>query len=83
MLNLKMGCNELHVCHRVPCILIIAADKRWYHVFFSYFCTKTFIVDTYKKCLLTSARKPAKGASNEYPQHMFSCRNKKNIDTFG
>ena len=23
------------------------------------------------------------GASNEYPQHMFSWRNKKNINTFG
>ena len=22
------------------------------------------------------------GASDEYPQHMFSCRNKKNISTF-
>ena len=24
-----------------------------------------------------------RGASNEYPQYMFSTRNKKNIDTFG
>ena len=26
---------------------------------------------------------PRRGASNEYPQHMFSWRNKKNINTFG
>ena len=26
--------------------------------------------------------KPQRGASNEYPQHMFSSRSKKNIDTF-
>ena len=25
---------------------------------------------------------PRRGTSNEYPQHMFSSRNKKNIDTF-
>ena len=26
---------------------------------------------------------PCSGATNEYPQHMFSWRNKKNINTFG
>ena len=26
---------------------------------------------------------PGQGASNEYPQHMFLWRNKKNINTFG
>ena len=30
-----------------------------------------------------SLEAPRRGASNEYPQHMFSWRNKKNISTFG
>ena len=29
-----------------------------------------------------SLEAPQRGASNEYPQHMISSRNKKNIDTF-
>ena len=33
--------------------------------------------------LIGSASPPRRGASNEYPQHMFSWRNKKNINTFG
>ena len=30
-----------------------------------------------------SLEAPRRGSSNEYPQHMFSWTNKKNIDTFG
>ena len=33
-------------------------------------------------CCGYSLEAPRRGASNEYPQHMFSSRNKKNIDTF-
>ena len=34
-------------------------------------------------CCGYSLEAPRQGASNEYPQHMFSWRNKKNINTFG
>ena len=34
-------------------------------------------------CCGYSLEVPHQGASNGYPQHKFSCRNKKNIDTFG
>ena len=34
-----------------------------------------------KTCCGYSLEAPQKGASNEYPQRMFSSRNKKNIDT--
>ena len=34
-------------------------------------------------CCGYSLEAPRRGASNEYPQHMFSWRNKKNINTFG
>ena len=33
-------------------------------------------------CCGYSLEAPWRGASNEYPQHMFSLKNKKNIDTF-
>ena len=33
-------------------------------------------------CCGYSLEAPRRGASNEYPQHMFSLGNKKNIDTF-
>ena len=33
-------------------------------------------------CCGYSLEAPRRGASNEYPQHMFLSRNKKNIDTF-
>ena len=36
---------------------------------------KTYVVGTHSV--------PHKGASNEYPEHTFSWRNKKNINTFG
>ena len=36
----------------------------------SYFSTKTYVV---------ALEVPRRGASNEYPQHMFLWRNKKNI----
>ena len=42
---------------------------------FSYFSTKT--------CYGYSLEAPYRDPSNEYPQHMFSWRNKKNINTFG
>ena len=33
-------------------------------------------------CCGYSLEAPRRGTSKEYPQHMFSSRNKKNIDTF-
>ena len=33
-------------------------------------------------CCGYSLEVPHQGTSNEYPEHMFSCRNKKNIDSF-
>ena len=56
-------------------VSIIAPDKRGYaHVI--------FLVFVRKRMLWYSLEAPHQGASKEYPQHMFSCRNKKNIDTF-
>ena len=53
----------------------IGLGKSGYQVkFFSYFSMKTYVV--------YSLEVPHRGTSNEYPQHMFSSRNKKNIDTF-
>ena len=43
--------------------------------YFSYLSTKT--------CCGYSLEVPCQGTSNEYPQHMFSWRNKKNISIFG
>ena len=39
---------------------------------FFLFLHKTYVVGTH-----------CRGASNEYPQHMFSCKNKKNRNMFG
>ena len=47
---------------------LFSIQKYWY---FSYFSTKT--------CCGYSLEAPHRGASNEYPQHTFSWRNKKNI----
>ena len=53
----------------------IATDKRGYpHNIFSYFSTKT--------CCGYSLEVPHRGTSNEYPQHMFLLRNKKDISIF-
>ena len=74
--------------------ILIATDKRGYpyNIFlisprkhmlwvlirsalvFSYFFAKTYVV--------YSLEAPRRGASNEYPQHMFSWRNKKDISIF-
>ena len=52
------------------------SDKSAYYVnIFSYFPTKT--------CYGYSLEVLRQGTSSEYRQHMFSWRNKKNIDTFG
>ena len=55
----------------------------FFFVFFSYFSKKTYVVGTHQKrltvCCGYSSEAPHRGASDEYPQHMFSSRNKKNI----
>ena len=54
----------------------IALDKALFstkkYLYFSYFSTKT--------CCGYSLEAPRRGASNDYPQHMFSSRNKKAIN---
>ena len=55
---------------------IIGLDKGGYPV-------NIFLISPQKHMLWYSLEAPRRGASNEYPQHMFSWRNKKNINTFG
>ena len=47
------------------------------------FPVNIFLISPQKHMLWYSLEAPHRGASNEYPQHMFSWRNKKNINTFG
>ena len=56
------------------CKVAIAPDERVSGKYFSYFSMKT--------CCGYSLEMPHRGTSNEYPQHMFSWRNKKNSNTF-
>ena len=42
----------------------------------------SFLITRQKHMLWYSLEAPWRGASNEYPQHMFSSRKKKNIGTF-
>ena len=62
-----------HCSHRY----IIGLDKGGYPVI--------FLISPRKHMLWVLIRSASarRGASNEYPQHMFSWRNKKNINTFG
>ena len=53
----------------------IGLDKGGYPV-------NIFLISPRKRCGYSLEVHP-RGASNEYPQHMFSWRNKKNINTFG
>ena len=54
----------------------IATDKA---LFFSSVCADIFLIFQSKHMLWYSLEAPRWGASNEYPQHMFSLINKKNI----
>ena len=53
----------------------IATDKRGIHIIFFLFLHKNI-------CCGYSLEAPHWGTSNEYPQHMFSWRNKKDISIF-
>ena len=59
--------------------MCIGLDKSGYQV-------NTFLISRQKHMLWVLIRSASEniccGTSNEYPQHMFSLRNKKNIDTF-
>ena len=55
---------------------VIGLDKSGYQV-------NIFLISPQKHTLWYSLEAPHRGASNEYPQHMFSWRNKKNINSFG
>ena len=55
-------------------IITIVPDKMGYPHIFSYFCTKTYVE--------YSSEVSQQGTSNEYLQHMFLYRSKKNIGTF-
>ena len=46
------------------------------------FQVNSFLISQQKHMLWYSLEAPYWGASNEYPQHIFLSRNKKNIDTF-
>ena len=69
----KMGCGVIR---------IIATDKRGIHIIFFLFLDENI-------CCGYSLEAPrfsyflTKTASNEYPQHMFLSRNKKDISIFG
>ena len=53
----------------------IATDKRGYP-------HNIFLISQRKHILWYSLEVPRRGASNEYPQHMFLSRNKKDISIF-
>ena len=53
----------------------IATDKALFHPKNA----NIFLISEQKDMLWYSLEAPRRGASNEYPQHMFSSRNKKNI----
>ena len=55
--------------------IYIGLDKRGYQA-------NGFLISKQKHMLWYSLEAPRQGASNEYPQHMFLSRNKKNIATF-
>ena len=89
----EMGEDDLYYCSkckkhclaskkldiwRLPPVLVriyIAPDKRGIHIIFFLF------LDEYI-CCGYSLEVPHRGASNEYPQHMFSLRNKNVISIF-
>ena len=82
---------RMHCLHVITVIVAIAPDKRGYPRFPSNGLTgavkpqlkkKYFPYFTTNICCGYSLEVPHRGASNEYPQHIFSWRNKKNIDTF-
>ena len=54
----------------------IGLDKSGYQV-------NIFLISPRKHMLWYSLEASHQGTSNEYPQHMFSWSNKKNINTFG
>ena len=55
--------------------LLIATDRRGIHIICFYFLHKNI-------CRGYSLEEPRRGASNKYPQHMFSRINKKDISIF-
>ena len=55
--------------------ICIATDKRGIHIIFFLFLHENL-------CSGYSLEAPQRGASNEYPQRMFSWRNKKDISIF-
>ena len=77
--------NWLKEHHNIGCTAQLqircsfSAKKCWYY---SYYATKIYVVvlirSTLMRCLY-SLEAPQWGTSNEYPQHMFLWRNKRNI----
>ena len=57
----------------IYCFRSIKGDSRWYFFLFLH----------ENVCCGYSLEAPTRGASNEYPQHFFPWRNKKNISIFG
>ena len=69
----KGSFTQLEPCYNLPCI---GLDKRGYQV-------NIFLISHENIHCGYSLEAPRRGASNEYPQHMFLWRNTKNINTFG
>ena len=65
------GCAAEETESIAPDTVLFFQPKSTDYTYFSYFSMKT--------CCGYSLEAPLQGASNEYPQHMFSLRNKKNI----
>ena len=71
-LNLAYDCTVLHCTEP---LIVIALDKMF---FFNKKILKFFLFLLKNICCGYSLKAPGRGASNEYPQHVFSWRNKKN-----
>ena len=59
----------------IICYSSIGLDENGYQV-------NSFLIFNKNICCGYSLEAPRRGASNEYPQHMFSSSNKKHVDTF-
>ena len=67
--------RKILCCYPLLSRVMTSLDKSGYRV-------NSFLISWGKHMLWYSLEVPCWGISNEYPKHMFSSRNKKNIDTF-
>ena len=64
-----------YVMHQSKISISIAKIRGGIHIIFFLFLDENI-------CCWYSLEAPRRGTSNEYPQHMFSLRNKKDISSF-